>query len=67
MNDKEILAYALKERHPSESLEKAVGRAVRSHSGRYEDYVRIMGDVRELADKKRMTIVEAANEIAGQP
>ena len=67
MNDKEALAAALKERHPRETLEKALGRAVRNMRGKYEDYLRIIGTVRELAYARGMTVVEAAEAIVRQP
>jgi len=62
-----IVSEAIKDRHPNETLEKAVGRVVRRHHGKYEDYLRTMADVRDLAYKKKLTVIEAAKLIASQP
>ena len=67
MKDPEIIAEALKDMHKRETLEEAVGRVVRKHGGKYEDYLRIMADIRDLAYSKEVTPLEAAREIAGQP
>jgi hypothetical protein len=44
-----------------------VGRAVRNRAGKYEDYMRIMADVRDLAKAKGISVDEAAKELANQP
>ena len=67
MKDAEIIAVALKDNHKKETLEEAVGRAVRRNGGKYEDYLRIMADIRELAYSKEITAEEAAKELSGQP
>lgn len=67
MKDSEVLADALKDMHPRETFEKSVGRAVRKHNGKYEDYLRIMGRVRELAYTSKMSVIEAAKDLAAQP
>jgi len=67
MTDAEVLAEAIKRRRGKETLELAVGRAVRNRAGKYEDYMRIMADVRDLAETKGISVDEAAKEIANQP
>ena len=67
MTDAEVLKEAIKSRRGRETLEQAVGRAVRSRAGKYQDYMRIMADVRDLAEAKGITVEEAAKEIANQP
>ncbi len=67
MNDKDVLKRALKDKHPGEAFEKSVGRTIRKLKGKYEDYVRIMGKVRDLAYSKKISVVEAAQEIVRQP
>jgi len=66
MNDAEILAKALRMMRKKETLERAVGRTVREENGKYEDYLRIMGNVRDRAYSKGISPVEAAKELAAQ-
>ena len=62
-----VVAEALKDMHKNETLEEAIGRAVRKNGGKYEDYLRIMADIRDLAYSKEITTLEAAKEISLQP
>ena len=66
MTDAEVLKEAITSRRGKETLEQAVGRAVRNRAGKYEDYMRIMADVRDLAESKGITVEEAAKELARQ-
>ena len=67
MSDAEILAKALRVMRKKEPLERAVGRIVREQNGKYEDYLRIMDNVRERAYSRGISPVEAAKELAAQP
>ena len=67
MKDSDVIANALKDLHKKESLEEAVGRAVRKNGGKYTDYLRIMANIRDLAYSKEITALEAAKELAHQP
>jgi len=62
--DPELLAEALGDLHKGETVERAIGRILRRHGGKYEDYVRIVGDVREAALKAKITPLEAARKLA---
>jgi len=62
--DDEILREAIRDLHKGETLERTVGRIVRRHSGTYEDYVRIMDSVRDLAARDRLTPIQAARTLA---
>ena len=62
--DPELLAEALGDLHKGETVERAIGRILRRHGGTYEDYVRIVGDVREAARKAKTTPLEAARKLA---
>jgi len=62
--DQELLLEAVKDLHKDEPVERALGRIMRRHGGTYEDYVRIMGGVRELARKEKVTPLEAARVLA---
>ncbi len=60
----ELLGEALGDLHKGEPLERALGRILRRYGGTYTDYVRIMGDVRELARREKITALEAAQRLA---
>ncbi len=63
--DPEILLEAVKDLHKGETIERAVGRVLRRYGGTYaEDYQRIMGDVRDLARREKITPIEAARKLA---
>ena len=62
--DAELLAEALGDLQKGETVERAVGRILRRYGGTYEDYVRIMGSVREAALKLKVTPLEAARKLA---
>ena len=62
--DQELLAEALGDLQKGETVERAVGRILRRYGGTYEDYVRIMGNVRETARKAKVTPLEAARTLA---
>ena len=62
--DPEILLEAVKDLHKGETIERAVGRILRRYGGTYVDYQRIMGNVRELANRGDMTSLEAARRLA---
>ncbi len=67
MNDRAkagVILSALKDLHSNETLERAIGRHVRNARGRYEDYLDIMSAIRELAKKKKLSLLEAAKKIA---
>ena len=67
MKDSELVAEALKDKKRKETLEQALGRAVRKNNGKYEEYLRILADIREIAYARGITPIEAARVIAGQP
>jgi len=59
-----ILEETVRDLHKNETFEKALGRAIRRNGGTYSDYIDIIGDVRELARKRRITLVEAAKKLS---
>ena len=60
----EILREAIGDLHKGETLERAVGRVARRHGGTYDDYVRIMDDVRDVARRESLTPMQAARKLA---
>jgi hypothetical protein len=61
---RDLLAEALGDLQKGETIERALSRILRRYGGTYEDYVRIMGDVRDLATKEKLSTLEAARRIA---
>jgi hypothetical protein len=62
--DKEVLRNALKDRHKNETFERALGRAIRKDRGDFKRYIKVISDVRELAHKKNIGVLEAARIIS---
>ena len=61
---RDLLAEALGDLQKAETIERALSRILRRYGGTYEDYVRIMSDVRDLATKEKLSTLEAARRIA---
>jgi len=62
--DDELLREALGDLHKGDTVERALGRIVRRHGRTYEDYLRIMDSVRDLAARDRLTQMQAARKLA---
>src|SRR3989442_8306353 len=62
--DRELLAEAVKDLHKEETLERALSRILRRYGGTYDEYIRIMGEVRELANREKITALEAARKLS---
>lgn len=60
----EIVWSALRDLHSNETLERAIGRYVRNAKGSYEDYLEIISTIRDLAKKKKLSLLEAAKKVA---
>ena len=60
----DLLAEAVKDLHKAETIERAVSRIVRRHGGTYPEYLEIIGEVRDLARKEKITPLQAARKIA---
>jgi len=63
-SSRDLLAEALGDLQEGETIERALSRILRRYGGTYEDYVRIMSDVRDLATKEKLSTLEAARRIA---
>ena len=60
----EIIWSALKDLHSNETLERAIGRYVRNARGSYEDYLEIISTIRDVAKKKKLSLLDAAKKVA---
>ncbi len=65
VDDRRVLREAAGELRRGERFEEVLGRVLRRHEGSYEDYVRLITDVRERANKKNLTLAQAARDLAG--
>lgn len=61
-----ILKEALGSRH-REPFERALGRAVRTHGGGFEEYLAIIAEVREYGRANKMDLRDAARALAAHP
>jgi len=65
VDNRRVLREAAGELRRGERFEEVLGRVLRRHGGAYEDYVRLITDVRERANKKNLTPAQAARDLAG--
>ncbi|MEM2943987.1 MAG: hypothetical protein QW083_03335 [Methanomassiliicoccales archaeon] len=63
MNSEDIAAIkdALERVRKDEPFEKTLGRVLRRNGRSFDDYLRIIGELREIARKKKMSLYEAGN------
>ncbi len=52
---------------PGKPFEQCVGQSVRRHGGTYEDYVELIGRVRETARTHKVSLRDAARLLRDQP
>lgn len=64
-DDRAALREALRRSRKGESFETALGITLRKRDLDYGEYIRLMSEVRELARKRKVTIVEAVKEMVG--
>jgi hypothetical protein len=62
-DDRAALREALRRSRKGESFETALGITLRKRGLDYGEYIRLMSEVRELARKRKVTIVEAVKEM----
>ena len=61
---RDLIAEALGDLQKEETIERAISRIMRRYGGTYAEYVKIMGDVRDLAAKEKLSTFEAAKRLA---
>ncbi len=61
---RELITEALGDLHKGETVERALSRTLRRYGGTYTDYLEIMGSVRDLAYREKITSLEAARRLA---
>ncbi len=64
--ESEILLEAIKDLHKNETFERALGRVLRRHGRDYQDYLKLMGRIRERAAKEDVGILVAAEREASE-
>ena len=68
MRSEDIIAVreALEHLRKDELFEKALGRVLRKRQNTFEDYIRIVGEIRELARKKKISLKDAGQLIVDE-
>jgi hypothetical protein len=61
------LKDAVEKRRKDERLESSLARQVKNQGLTYEDYIRLMSDVRDLSKEKKIDLEAAALELASKP
>ena len=64
MDTAAIIDDALKRRRKNETLERAIGKAVRRSGGKYKDYIEIMSSIRDIREAMNLTLEDAARQLA---
>ena len=64
MDRVKVIKDALERRRKNETLERAIGKAVRRSGGKYEDYIEIMSSIREVRKAEGLTLADAAQRMA---
>ena len=60
----DVLREAVRDQHPNETFEKALGRIVRKNQGTYRDYMDLIAQVRGRAKRDGQGLVSAAEAIS---
>jgi len=63
--DRVVLRDALSIWHRKDSFESALSRAVKKQGGSFEDYIRLISDLRDEARSGEMDIHEVARRLIG--
>ncbi|MDH7509043.1 MAG: hypothetical protein QHH00_06560 [Methanomassiliicoccales archaeon] len=68
MRSEDVIAVreALEQLRKNEPFEKALGRVLRKKGNTFEDYIRIVGEIRELARKKKISSKDAGQLIVDE-
>ncbi|MBC7108321.1 MAG: hypothetical protein H5T41_06005 [Methanomassiliicoccales archaeon] len=68
MRSEDIIAVreALEQLRKNEPFEKALGRVLRKRRNTFEDYIRIVGEIREFARKKKISLRDAGQLIVDE-
>lgn len=61
-----IVREAVRTRLRDETIERAVGRAVRRRGMDFSRYIQVMSDLRDLAGERKVTLEEAAEGLQGE-
>ena len=62
----DLLREAVRDQHPNETFEKALGRIVRNHQGTFQDYMDLVAKVRARAKREGSSQLEAAGILAAE-
>ena len=64
--ERQALIDAVDKRRKDDSFERSMARQVKNQGLSYEDYIRLIADVRDLAKGKGLDLEAAAKELASE-
>ena len=65
-SEADVLREAVRDQHPNETFEKALGRAVRKNGGTYDFYLELIDRVRRRGKRRKGGLVAAATSLASE-
>jgi len=64
--DAEVLREALDRLRKRDTFEEALGKVIRKRDMEFKEYIRLIGKVRDISRKKKLTLPEAARHLVGE-
>jgi hypothetical protein len=65
--ERAAIREAVEKMRKDEPYERSLGRSLRGHGFTYDDYVRVIGEIREIAKARKIAVVDAALAAAEGP
>jgi hypothetical protein len=62
--EKQVLRDAVEKKRKDEPFESSLGRQIKNHDLSYEDYIRLISDIRDFAKQNEVDLEEAARQIS---
>ncbi|MDD1769261.1 MAG: hypothetical protein LUQ55_04700 [Methanomassiliicoccales archaeon] len=61
--DREVIEEALSQTRKTMTFEQTLGKTMRKRDMDFDSYVRLMGEIRDLARKRKISVEEAAESL----
>jgi hypothetical protein len=62
--EKQVLRDAVEKKREDEPFESSLARQIKNHDLSYEDYIRLISDIRDFAKQNEVDLEEAARQIS---
>jgi len=62
----QVLREAVRDAHPNETFEKALGRVVRKHQGTFQEYMDLIAKIRLRAKRDKTSLDVAAKNLVAE-